>query len=592
METVNLNLEPTLLGSAWRYRWLVLITTIVFGALAWWYADSTLAYTATSTLAVQDPRTSIVFEVTNQSDPERYVADQIQIAQSRAAAQRALEQLGQYEPPIAIDIDEFLDNVSVSAAESTDLVNVSYSHPDKATAVIVANELAAAYRNVASEGAQAAFADALTELDESIAARLGELNAIGEAIDQLRESDPERAELEAQLEAAIDAVLTYEQPPATADPEVIAAADAQLAELRSRVDILQTALGTFEDPDDIPVLQREQDDIRSRLSALQLRRDQIAVDAELAGNIVVFSSPAETAEPSSPMVLLVLGILGGAILGSIIAQSLARRRRGFHSRGEPQAILETGLIADVPMFADERLSTLLPAIEAPQSASAEAFRFVATGIELRQHSAVDDPFRSVVVASATLADGKTTVTANTAFAAARSGRRIALVDADFVNPALTQLLLPNLTNQPGLTDVAAGEASLEQVGNEIGATQGGSITLFTRGSQGTRLPEFFASAHAASLIRELEEQYDLVLIDAPPVLRLAHSGTVLRLADRVMIVVAHRSDITVAEELRRYLNVVGVPVLGYVYNFAPLRREMLGRSGSTNRSDSSDESAA
>ena len=51
--------------------------------------------------------------------------------------------------------------------------------------------------------------------------------------------------------------------------------------------------------------------------------------------------------------------------------------------------------------------------------------------------------------------------------------------------------------------------------------------------------------------REIESEYDLVLIDAPPVLRLAHSGTVVRLADRVMIVVAHRSDIDVADELQQ-----------------------------------------
>jgi Mrp family chromosome partitioning ATPase len=284
----------------------------------------------------------------------------------------------------------------------------------------------------------------------------------------------------------------------------------------------------------------------------------------------------------------VLGILGGAILGAIVAQSLARRSRGFHARSEPQSILQTGLIADVPVFGNEKLTTSLPTTEAPQSAAAEAFRFVATGIELRQHSATDNPFKSVVVASATLADGKTTVTANTAFAAARSGRRIALVDADFVNPALTRMLVPDGTDGPGLTDVVAGETSLAEVGIDITGAPGGSITLFRRGTHGTRIPEFFASTQAANLIHEIEQEYDLVLIDAPPLLRLAHSGTVVRLADRVMIVVAHRSDISVAEELQRYLSIVGVPVLGYVYNFAPLRREMLGRSGSNGR----DETAA
>ena len=588
METpVNLNLEPTLLGAAWRYRWLVLAATALFGGLAWWYASSTAAWTATTTLAVQDPRTSIVFEVNNQLNPERYVADQIEIAKSRVVAHRALDGLAALDPPIIIDIEEFLGNVTVGAAEATDLITISYSDPDEPTAIVAANALATAYRAISSEGAQATFDDALTQLDASIAQLTTELNAVGTDLDEMQAADPERLAIEAELQTAIEAVLNFEQPAASATPEVVAAANALLAELRNRVDVLQIALSTFGEDDRVAILQQEQQEVRSRLSALQLRRDELAVDSELAGNIVVFSEPAETASPSSGVILIVLGVLGGAILGAVIAQSLARRRRGFHSRGEPQAVLQTGLIADVPVFGDERLTTTLPTTEAPQSAAAEAFRFVATGIQLRQHSSGDKPFKTVVVASATLADGTTTVTANTAFAAAMSGRRVALIDADFVNPALTRMLAPESPNGPGLTDVVAGEAKLGKVGQPIAGAQGGSITLYKRGTHGTRLPEFFASAGAAELIRKIEANHDLVLIDAPPVLRLAHSGTVVRLADRVMIVLAHRSDIAVAEELQRYLSVVGVPVLGYVYNFAPLRREMLGRGGSTNAGDES-----
>ncbi|MGA9594548.1 MAG: AAA family ATPase [Acidimicrobiia bacterium] len=588
METVNLNLEPTLLGAAWRYKWLVLATTTVATVLAFWYSSTNESWTATSTLAVQDPRSSIVFEVKNQLSPERYVADQVEIAKSRTVADRALAQLATYDPPIVIDVNEMLGNIKVSIATATDLLQISYSNADAETAIAAANELASAYQAVSSEGAQGTFEDALAQLDASISERTVELNQVGGLLAELRKPDPNQVDIENQLQAALDAVLTFEKPPATSDQAVIDEANAQLDELKGRVDILNIALGTFKDPDQLATLQAQQDAIRGRLGALQERRDQLEVDAELASTIVVFTSPAESADPSSPVALLVLGILGGAILGAIVAQSLARRSRGFHARSEPQSILQTGLIADVPVFGNEKLTTSLPTTEAPQSAAAEAFRFVATGIELRQHSATDNPFKSVVVASATLADGKTTVTANTAFAAARSGRRIALVDADFVNPALTRMLVPDGTDGPGLTDVVAGETSLAEVGIDITGAPGGSITLFRRGTHGTRIPEFFASTQAANLIHEIEQEYDLVLIDAPPLLRLAHSGTVVRLADRVMIVVAHRSDISVAEELQRYLSIVGVPVLGYVYNFAPLRREMLGRSGSNGR----DETAA
>ncbi len=579
----NLNLEPTLLGAAWRYKWLVLFTTIAFGALAFWYADNGQTWTATTTLAVQDPRSSIVFDQDSTVDPERYVADQIEIARSRAVGQLALEELAALEPPIAIPIDTYLENVVVSAAQFTDLLTISYSDPDADVAVVVANAIADAYQATTAKGAATTFADALTELDASIAARTAELRAAEATLSELEVDDPEQVAIAADLQEAIDAVLNFEQPPATAEQEEIDAANAQLTELQARVDLLQVALGTFEEDDRITNLQQEQDDIRSRLSALRLRRDQLAVDAELAGNIVVFSSPAETAEPSSPLVLVALGSMGGAILGGIVAQSFARRRNSFHDRSHPKSVLETDLIADIPLFADERLSTDLPTKDAPQSASAEAFRFVATGIQLRQQASAEHPFKTVVVASATLADGKTTVTANTAFAAARSGRRIALIDADFVNPSLTRLLTPDMPHANGLTDVGIDDVTLDDVGQPIPTLRGGEITLFQRGTRSGEMLEFFASPKAGQLLREIEETYDLVLIDAPPVLRLAHSGTVVRLADRVMIVVAHRSDISVSEELQRYLSVVGVPVLGYVYNFAPLRREMLGRGGSTAR---------
>ena len=196
-------------------------------------------------------------------------------------------------------------------------------------------------------------------------------------------------------------------------------------------------------------------------------------------------------------------------------------------------------------------------------------------------------FKTVVVASATLADGKSTVTANTAFAAARGGERVAVVDADYINPALTRVLTPEELTEAGLTDVAAGEASLDDVAATITGADGTAVDLFRPGSLASQMPNFFGSARAGELIDELEEDYDLVLVDAPPVLRLAHGSTVVRVGQQVLVVVAHKSDISMAEELQQYLAVVGVPVLGYVYNFAPLRRALQGRSGSGTKDSAS-----
>lgn len=579
--TPNSNTEPTPLSAAWRYRWLVIGSTLVFGLLGWWYAGSSETWTATSTLGVQDPRSSIVFDQALRLDPERYVANQIEVIKSRTVAEESVSLLGNEGPAGSVTVAQVLSFLSVSAADSTNLISITFSDPDPDVAIVVANAVADAYQSTSRSSAEATFADALAQLDASITDREREVADIRTQLDDLRDTEADRLALETSLEQAIAEVLGFQLPASTAAPEDLATAAAQLNQLRQRVEILQVALAGFGDTELIGQLESEQSDVRSRLSALQLRRDQLAVDAELAGNGVIFVDPARTAQQSGSTILLVLGVLTGLFVGAAIAQSLARRRRNFHHRREPQDILNTGLISDIPIFGDERLASALPTRDAPSSAAAESFRFVATGIRLRQGAAgADGGFKTVVVASATLADGKTTVAANAALAAARGGGRVALVDADFVNPSLTNLMMPSSMAAPGLTEVALGEATLEEVAIEVPSAGGANVTLFTRGAFTEDVPDFFSTKAAQEILKDLEQNFDLVIIDSPPVLRLAHGGSVVRLASRVLVVVAHRSDIGLAEELERYLAVVGVPVLGYVYNFAPLRREMLTRGGS------------
>ena len=573
--------DPSPFSAAWRHKWIVLASVIIFGGLGWWYASETEAYSATAKLAVQDPRSSIVFDQGLRFDPERYVADQIEIIRSRAVAAEASRLLAEADPPIAIDPETLLSNATVDSADATDLVSISYSDVAPGVAIAITNAIADAYQTISRSSAEATFASVLAELDASIAELEGEQGSIQSQLDERRSAAADQVALEESLRTAIAEVLAFDFPDPGDDPDAFTTATAQLVELQQRVSILQTALAAIQDDDDVTQLEQELADVRSRLTALQLRRDQLAIDADLAGNGVIFFSPAATAEQSSSTLIIALGILSGLFIGAAIAQSLTRRRRDFHGRREPQAVLGTSLISDVPIFGEERLPTALPSRDAPTSAAAEAFRFVATGIRLRQHEGSSGPqFKTVVVASATLADGKTTVAANTAFAAARGGSRVAIVDADFVNPALSTLLLPDGKPRKGLTDVAAGKADLASVAVEIDSTSGQTVALFTRGTMAERIPDFFSTEAALAIMRSLTEEFDLVVIDSPPVLRLAHGGSVVRLADRVLVVVSHRSNIGLAEELERYLAVVGVPMLGYVYNFAPLRREMLSRGGS------------
>jgi Mrp family chromosome partitioning ATPase/uncharacterized protein involved in exopolysaccharide biosynthesis len=587
------------LSAVWRSRWLVLFLGIAFAGLGWLYASRTAQWSAEATLEVQDPRSTNLFDQAFRDAPERYVESQIAIVESRAVARRAVEIASEQNPPIVVTVDEVVDGLTVEASSSSDIVTLSYTDETQREAIGVVNAVAAAYIDIGRLTADERFAEAVDELDRSIAGLQAELvgyeSQISERQQQVLEQleqDPERisdrlllAELTAQL-------LALEPPPASS-------VDGRFSQFNSELDILtlqiQTISGGLDeqrtvvlalerDDPDRAALVAQQSEAQRRLTDLQSRRDQLAVDADLASSGVVFFSPAETAEPSGGAVFIVLGFLTGLAIGAAIAVLLANRRRRFASRTEPELVLGTRLLADVPNFKEERVSSILPVLDAPASASAEAFRFVSASISLQQLWPANDDgsknFKSLVSLSAGLSEGKTVVTANTAFAAAREGHKVLLVDADFGNQQLTELILGDGAPGPGMTDVVAGGTTLARAVVNVPQDSAGTLDILSRGTALVRAPDFFSAPATAKLFKQISTKYDLVLIDAPPLLRVAYATTLARLADRGMIVVAHGEDVHAADELHDQIELVGIPLIGYVYNMAPLRSEMTVSAGS------------
>jgi tyrosine-protein kinase Etk/Wzc len=578
----NRSLEPTVLGAAWQYRWLVLFLAIGFAGLGWLYGNQSEAWTATSTITVEDPRTSGVFDTAFADSPERYVLSQAEIAGSRTVAKKALELIDAAGLDGDVDVEVLVDEVAIVAEESSGQIGITYTAVTADEAIGVVNAVADAYQDVASSNSEASFAAALEQLDREIVNRQVELGDYQDQINQLRSSNPNRLALQSELDVAIARLLAFEPTPVNATPEQAAASAALLTQISTQIATLQDALAADLDDTELLTLQDQQDAVRERISDLQTRRDQLAVDAELASNGVVLYDPAETAEAATGSIMMILGLMAGAIMGASIALVLARRRRRFSGRGEPEAVFGVRLLSDVPSFYEERLDTRLPVVEAPASASAESFRFVAAAIALQQEATVAEfgsyAFKTLVVASPSLTEGKTIITANAAYAAARGGKRVLVVDADLANQELTRMLYGAQEPSYGLTDVIEGHVPLEEAIVTAAMEEIATVDLLARGSQMGGASDFMSSERAASLLSHLGEIYDLVLIDAPPVLQVAYATTLVRLADRALIVVSHGQDYHGAEDLKRSIDLIGTPVIGYVYNQAPLRRELALRA--------------
>jgi receptor protein-tyrosine kinase len=573
-----------LFSAAWRHRWLVIVTTLI--ALVLGVAYSILrppktAYTAKASLVVQTSGGGL--DLGSSGSPERFVSNQVEILRSDSVILDASAIASEQDPPVTLTRDDYLQGLEVDASPTSDLVDVVFTYLDDADAAVAgANAIVEAYRDLMTKEKNAASSSALARIDAELATLDDEAQAVAAEITDTLSKDPTYTELRSEYEDALSEIGDLQAEAKTADAARLDEIRARLSDLRNVITTYQSILTIGTDDPELETLRNEQDQIATRREALVERRDTITVDVELSPDVVAFSSPARfatAAADSGPARILSVAFLVGLLAGVGLAYLTATRKRVFHDRMEPEQILGAPLLADIPAFGEEGLKTLLPVRDEPRSASAEAFRFAAASLELRMNR---QGFKSLVIISPTLGAGKSTVLANVAIASARQGNKVLAVDADFGNQALTRFLAGDEgTIAPGLTEVVTGGLSIEQATRVIEVAPGLVISLLSRGAQPVAAADLLRSPGARSLFVTAKDEYDVILVDAPPLLQVAYASTLAGLVDTVLVLVPHKGLVAQLAEARDRLGFIAVPVLGYLYNASPLRREMTVSEGST-----------
>lgn len=303
------------------------------------------------------------------------------------------------------------------------------------------------------------------------------------------------------------------------------------------------------------------------------RRVEVAVGSGSANGILV-ADEAALPVPSRPLSRPVAALLGG-VLGLLPAVALVYilglSQRRFSDRYAPEDVLGERLLSDVPDFRAERLPSDVPALDSPDSAAAEAFRFAATLLAIRQ---ADAGGRVLAVVSGASQDGKTTVCANLAVTAALAGRKVLAVDGDLDGRGLSFLLLGDDHEQRGLIEVVSGRAELAAVVRHVPLQGSRQLDVLTGGSARDGSAGLLSEPRLQQLLTSCAVQYDLVLLDVPPVLQVAYAASLVRAADAAVVVVPHESPVDRLTDLAERLELLQVPALGYAYNRAPLRSEL------------------
>ena len=194
-----------------------------------------------------------------------------------------------------------------------------------------------------------------------------------------------------------------------------------------------------------------------------------------------------------------------------------------------------------------------------QDRSAEAYRALRTKLLFLRDRL---PLRTLVVTSAGIGEGKTTTAANVATAVAQVGIRVLLVDCDLRRPRLHRLF--GLSRAPGLTDFLTNEAAAHGV---IRATPIENLHVLPRGTPTSQPAEMLGGEWMVTSLRQLARQYDLVVIDTPPVLSASDAASLASRVDGVLLVVrAGQTNRALAQEAMHQLTAVGANVIGAVLN--------------------------
>jgi capsular exopolysaccharide synthesis family protein len=284
--------------------------------------------------------------------------------------------------------------------------------------------------------------------------------------------------------------------------------------------------------------------------------DQLAVGtiSEPAG------IPSKPASPNHTRTAI-LGLLAGLPLGA----GLAFLRERFDDRLRGRSDLEThagaAVLAVVPRISNWKNiadSPVVTMIE-PKSAAAEAYKTLRTSVLF---ASAQRGLETLMVSSANAQEGKSATTANLGVALAQSGKRVILVSADLRKPRLHRFF--RAQNGMGLTNVLAGEKNALEVLTWVGVE---NLRLLPSGPVPGNPAELLGSEAMESLLRELQEASDFVLIDAAPVLPVADAMTLTPLVDAVLLVADARSTTRGAiEQARQQLDQVNARVIGTVLN--------------------------
>lgn len=309
-------------------------------------------------------------------------------------------------------------------------------------------------------------------------------------------------------------------------------------------------------------LKKTAEDLGAKLKPLDLTELSTVYNIDE----VTKPKPAVKVAPNLPQSLLLAGVIGIAF-GVCLAYLAELTDKSFRSPEDIRKRLGLPVIGHIPPIVappavpGPDLDPMLAAFHKPRGIEAEAYRGVRTSLYF---SAQSQGHKIIQVTSPNAADGKSTLAANLAVSVARSGKRVALVDADFRKPRVHRLFHMEDV-ETGLAQVIAGESDLDTALMPCAAVPG--LWLLPCGPRPANPAELLTSPQFQDVLEQMRDRFDLVLVDTPPLLAVSDPSVVAPRVDGVILTIrVTKNGRPAAERAKEVLTSLGARILGVVVN--------------------------
>ena len=317
-------------------------------------------------------------------------------------------------------------------------------------------------------------------------------------------------------------------------------------------------------------LEREVENNRRIYEAFQSRLLEANVKGEIsASNVHIIDKATVPRRPISPNVkkIIMLGGIFGLFLGVAMAFLREMANNTFRTPDLIEEKLRLAVLGITPYIKDEKnaVSPEKQYLHDNRTPFAESINTIRTGI---MFSNIDNPPKTILVTSATGAEGKSTLAMNLAVAFSQIGKTL-LLEVDLRKPSISKNL--DFGKTLGLSNILSGEVKV--FSDVVKTINNDQLSIITSGSIPQNPMELLSSIKFEKLLALLCEHYEHIILDGPPTLPVSDSCVIANKVDGVITTVrAEQTKIKVAKESVTRLQKLNANIIGAVLTVAELKK--------------------